>query len=156
MAITFEGHFDVASPRADVYAFLADPRQFAPCLPTFHALEVRDERTAEVTVRVGVGKIRGNAAVLLSLRADEPPVRAAYEGKGRIMGSAFTMATTFDLAAGEQGGTRVNWRGELSLFGALVGLAGGLIRPVARKDIERMVASLQAALGGTMAGVVGA
>lgn len=147
MAITFQGEFEVAAPRSQVYSFLADPRRFAPCLPTYHGLVMKGEKEAEVTVRVGVGKIRGNATMVLVLRDDAPARHAAYDGKGKIMGSAFNMATSFDLADTAGGGTLVQWAGELTMFGALVSLAGGLIKPLATKDIDSLVAALQAALG---------
>ena len=99
-----------------------------------------------MTVSVGVGKVRGSAVITLMLQGEEPPVRAAYSGKGKLMGSAFDMATSFDLELAEGGGTVVKWVGDLVMFGKLVALAGGLIRPLAKKDIERLVGAIQAAL----------
>jgi carbon monoxide dehydrogenase subunit G len=146
MAIQFEGEFTVPVTRAQAYALLSDPQKFAPLLPTYRSLEVRDERTADVTVAVGVGKVRGSAVVTLALKDYQPPRRAAYSGKGKVMGSAFDMTTAFDLEEAEGGGTTVKWTGDLTMFGKLVALAGGLIRPLAKKDIERLVAAIQAAL----------
>lgn len=146
MGIKFNGEFKVDAPRQEAYEFLADPRKFAPCLPTYENLEMKDERTGDVTVKVGVGKIRGSAVVELTLKDEQPPSRAAYDGKGKIMGSAFNMGTSFDLEDAEGGGTLVKWAGDLSMFGKLVALAGGLIRPIAKKDIKRLVDALQAAM----------
>ena len=146
MGIKFEGEFTAAPPREEVYAFLSNPEKFAPCLPTFENLEMKDEQTAEVTVRIGVGKIKGSAVILLTLADEQPPVHAAYDGKGKVMGGAFNMATSFDLEEAEGGGTLVKWAGDLNMFGKLVALAGGLIRPIAKKDIKRLVDALQAAL----------
>ncbi len=146
MSIRFEGEFTVPAPRAQAYALLADPRKFAPLLPTYKSLEVKDERTADVTVQVGVGKIRGSAVVTLTLDGEECPRRAAYIGKGKLMGSAFDMITSFDLEDTPDGGTRVKWVGDLNMFGKLVALAGGLIRPIAKKDINRLIAAIQAGL----------
>jgi len=146
MAINFNGEFTVTSSPEEAYAFLSDPRKFAPCLPTYENLEMKDDRTGDVTVKVGVGKIRGSAKVELTLKDEQAPVHAAYDGKGKIMGSAFNLETSFDLEEAEGGGTLVKWAGDLSMFGKLVALAGGLIRPIARKDIKRLVDALQAAL----------
>jgi carbon monoxide dehydrogenase subunit G len=146
VSIRFEGEFSVPVPREEAYGLLADPRKFAPLLPTYKSLEVRDERTADVTVAVGVGKVRGSAVITLTLEGEEPPVRAAYSGKGKVMGSAFDMSTSFDLAEAEGGGTLVKWAGDLVMFGNLVALAGGLIKPLAKKDINRLVDAIQAAL----------
>lgn len=146
MAIRFDGEFTVPVSRNEAYSLLADPRKFAPLLPTYKSLEVRDERTTDVTVQVGVGKVRGSAIVTLTLQGEEPPLRAAYSGKGKVIGSAFDMVTSFDLHEVEGGGTCVKWSGDLTMFGKLVALAGGLIRPLARKDITRLVGAIQAAL----------
>ena len=146
MGIKFDGEFSVTASPQEVYDLLADPQKFAPLLPTYRSLEVKDERTTDVTVEVGVGKIRGSAIVTLALEGEEAPRRAAYSGKGKLMGSAFNMLTSFDLEPLADGGTRVKWAGDLSMFGKLVALAGGLIRPIAKKDIQRLVDAIQAAL----------
>jgi carbon monoxide dehydrogenase subunit G len=151
MGIKFEGEFTAASARPAVYEFLADPQKFAPCLPTFESLAMRDDRTADVTVKVGVGKIKGSAVVTLALEGEQPGTRAAYSGKGKVMGGAFNLATAFELEDAVEGGTLVKWSGDLSMFGKLVALAGGLIRPIAKKDIERLVNAIQDALGGPVA-----
>ena len=67
MGIKFDGEFTVTASPQEVYDLLADPQKFAPLLPTYRSLEVKDERTTDVTVDVGVGKIRGSAVVTLRL-----------------------------------------------------------------------------------------
>jgi carbon monoxide dehydrogenase subunit G len=154
VSIRFEGEFTVPVSREETYTLLSNPSKFAPLLPTYKSLEVKDDRTADVTVSVGVGKVRGSAVITLTLEGEEAPRRAAYSGKGKLMGSAFDMGTSFDLETVADGGTRVKWVGDLVMFGKLVALAGGLIRPLAKKDIERLVGAIQAALtpGGAATG----
>ena len=146
MAISFSGEFTVDASRQEAYDFLSNPQKFAPCLPTYENIQMKNERTGDVTVKVGVGKIRGSAVVELTLKDESAPAHAAYDGKGKIMGSAFNLGTAFDLEEAEGGGTLVKWSGDLTMFGKLVALAGGLIRPIAKKDIKRLVDALQAAL----------
>ncbi|MDH3512134.1 MAG: SRPBCC domain-containing protein [Gammaproteobacteria bacterium] len=146
MGIKFDGEFSVPVSQEEAYALLSDPQKFGPLLPTYKSLEMQDEQTAIVKVKVGIGKVRGTATIALVLEEEEPPTRAAYAGKGKIMGGAFNMATAFELESQEDSGTLVKWEGELNLFGKLVSLAGGLIRPLAKKDIERLIDALQAAL----------
>ena len=146
MAIKFNGEFTVDASREDAYTFLSNPENFAPCLPTYENIEMKDDRTGDVTVKVGVGKIRGSAVVELTLKDEHAPDHAAYDGKGKIMGSAFNLGTAFDLEETDGGGTLVKWSGDLTMFGKLVALAGGLIKPLAKKDIKRLVDALQAAL----------
>ena len=150
MGIKFDGEFTVTSSAADTYAFLADPEKFAPCLPTFKSIEVKGPKTALVKIAIGVGKIRGTAGITLELDDSGAPECAAYDGKGKIMGGAFNFATNFKLEPTDTG-TLVRWEGDLSMFGKLVALAGGLIRPIAKKDIKRLITALQTGLSPELA-----
>lgn len=146
MAIKFDGEFDVTASPEEAYAILSDTTKYAPLLPTYVSHEVKDDGSADVTVKVGVGKIRGKAVINLTRVEAVPPTRAGYSGKGKVMGGAFNMDTVFELEPASGGGTTVKWEGSLNMFGKLVALAGGLIKPIAKKDIARLIAAIQAAL----------
>jgi len=146
MAIKFEGEFEVTATPQEAYAVLSDTTKYAPLLPTYVSHELKDDGSADVTVKVGVGKIRGKAHINLTRVEANEPTRAAYSGKGKVMGGAFNMDTIFELQPRDDGGTTVKWEGSLNMFGKLVALAGGLIRPIAKKDIARLIAAIQAAL----------
>ncbi len=151
MAILFEGEFDVPRTREDTFAFLSNTQEFAPCLPTFESLEMEEDDSATVKIKIGIGKIRGIATINLILEESAAPSRAQYIGKGKVLGSAFNLISGFDLEEID-GGTRVKWSGELKMFGKLVALAGGLIKPIAKKDIQRLIEALQEALDPAQAG----
>src|SRR5206468_709803 len=51
-------------------------------------------------------------------------------------------------------GTRVNWQGEANVFGKLVCMAGGMLEPLGRKNLQALVNGLQRALGDQVAMVV--
>ena len=146
MAIKFDGEFDVTASPEEAYAVLSDTSKYAPLLPTYVSHEIKEDGSADVTVKVGVGKIRGKAVINLTQSSAIPPKRAEYSGKGKVMGGAFNMDTVFELVPRENGGTTVKWEGSLNMFGKLVALAGGLIKPIAKKDIARLIAAIQAAL----------
>jgi carbon monoxide dehydrogenase subunit G len=40
----------------------------------------------------------------------------------------------------------VKWKGEAQLFGRLTAVAGGLLEPLARKNVEKLINGLKAAL----------
>jgi uncharacterized protein len=148
VAIEFDGDFTVDTDRDEAFAVLTDVDRFSPLLPTYQSHEMCDDGTSNVKVKVGVGKIRGTAVVNLTLTECTRPKSATYTGKGKIMGGAFNLLAAFDLEDAENGSTKVNWRGELTIFGKLVSLAGGLIRPVARKQTDELIDAIQKALAG--------
>ena len=151
MAYSFEGEFTVATARDEVFALLSQTEKFAPLLPSYRSHAVNQDGSSDVEVKVGVGKIRGTGKVNLVLVDSEAPVRAKYEGKGQVMGGAFNIAAAFELEDAGEGRTRVKWHGDLTMYGKLVSLAGGLVKPVAERDINQMIEALQTALGGAEA-----
>jgi 2-furoyl-CoA dehydrogenase large subunit len=145
MEMKFNGEFRVSQPRKAVFDLLADPEKFAPLLPTFQSLEMKDERTATVRVKVGIGRIRGTASTELTLEESKAPTSARYVGRGKLMQGAYEMSAAFDLAEAG-GGTQVRWTGEARLHGKILSLAGGGLRGYAEKEIGRVIGSLQRAL----------
>lgn len=145
MAITFSGEF--ATPRSpeEVFEFLSDPNRFAPLLPDFQSMTMHDETHFTVKVKVGVGNIRGSAEIKMELAETVKPLRAQYKGQGTAVGSQVTVSAGFDLHPNGES-TRVVWQGETSVFGKLASMAGGMLEPLGRKNIQKLIDGLQQAL----------
>lgn len=145
MAITFSGEF--TSPRTpdEVYDFLCDANKFGPLLPDFESMSVEDATHFTVKVRVGVGNIRGMAEIKMELTESVRPTRAQYQGLGIAVGSQIAISTGFDLSPLPEG-TRIGWQGEASVFGKLALLAGGMLEPVSKKNIHKLMDGLQSSL----------
>jgi carbon monoxide dehydrogenase subunit G len=145
MAIKFSGEFEVKRKPEEVYAFLTDPNRFAPLLPDFQSVSVQDPTHFSVKVKVGISYIKGTADVKLELTEADHPRRAQYKGQGSVAGGNVTMVAGFDLSPIADG-TKVNWQGEAQLFGRLTSMAGGLLEPLGKKSIQKLIDGLQAAL----------
>src|SRR6266853_60509 len=145
MAIRFSGEFEVKKKPEEVYDFLTDPDRFAALLPEFQSLLVRDSTHFAVKVNVGISYIKGSADVKMELAEADRPRRAQYKGQGAVAGGSVTMVAGFDLA-GTALGTKVNWQGEAQIFGRLASVAGGLLEPLGKKQIQKLIDGLQSAL----------
>ena len=145
MAIKFGGDFEVARSPEDVYDFLTDPHKFAPLLPDFQGMEVQDERHFAVKVNVGISYIKGTANVKMELAEAIRPNRAQYKGEGSVAGGNVSLTAGFDLVPAA-GGTKVAWQGEAQIFGRLTSVAGGLLEPLGKKNVQKLIDGLQAAL----------
>jgi uncharacterized protein len=145
MKIEFGGNFVVPRSADDVYAFLVDPERFCPLLPDYQSMQKVDDKHFNVTLRVGISHIRGNAVVKMALTEERPTSHAMYEGKGEVPGGSTTLRAGFDLEP-EGAGTKVVWKGEAQIAGRLPSLAGGLLEPLAKKNVQKLIDALQAAL----------
>ncbi len=145
MAITFSGDFITPRSLDDVYEFLSDPSKFGPLLPDFQSMTVQDGTHFTVKVRVGVGNIRGSAEIKMELAEATRPHRAQYKGQGTAVGSQITVSAGFDLSPAPEG-TKVAWQGAANIFGKLASMAGGMLEPLGRKNIQKLIDGLQKAL----------
>jgi len=145
MAIKFSGEFEVRKTPEQVYDFLTDPRKFAPLLPDYQGMTVEDSTHFTVRVNVGISYIKGVADVKMELAESERPKRAQYKGQGAVAGGNTSILAGFDLSP-TGNGTKVNWQGEAQIFGRLISVAGGLLDPVAKKNIKKLIDGLEAAL----------
>ncbi len=99
-----------------------------------------------VKLRVGVSHIRGTAAVKMSLVESAVAKRAVYEGHGEIPGGSASLRAGFDLQAAPGGETKVIWLGQSNIVGRIASLAGGLLEPLAKRNVQKLIDGLQKAL----------
>ena len=147
MPFSFGGEFTVQRSPEETYDFLTDPNRFCPLLPDYEKVDVRDAENFIVDVKVGISHIRGTAMVKLQLAEHNRPTRAKYTGKGTMAGGNVDLAAGFDLRP-DGAGTVVSWKGEAQVFGRLTSIAGGLLEPLARKNVQKVIETLQRALNG--------
>ena len=145
MNISFSGDFTIRKNCQEVYGFLTDPERFCPILPDFKGMTKEDEKRFNVTLSVGISHIRGDAKLKLTLAEAVPLTHALYVGKGDVAGGVVTISAGFDLEAAQEG-TKVLWKGEAQIVGRLTSLAGGLLEPLAKKNLIKLIDGLQAAL----------
>ena len=145
MAIKLSGQFDVMKMPEEVYDFLTDPHRFAPLLPDFQGVTVHDPEHFNVKVNVGISYIRGIADVKMHLSESNRPRRAQYKGQGSLAGGNMSMVAAFDLSPTPTG-TLVVWVGEAQIYGRLPSVAGGLLEPLGKKQVQKLIDGLQAAL----------
>ena len=153
MAIKFAGDFEVKRTPEEVHDFLVDPSKFAKLLPDFQGLTVQDATHFTVKVNVGISYIKGTAEVKMELAQAERPVRAQYKGQGSVAGGNVSLTAGFDLSVVE-GGTKVAWQGEAQVFGRLTSMAGGLLEPLGKKQIQKLIDGLRTALAPEAAAAV--
>ncbi|MFY9531650.1 MAG: carbon monoxide dehydrogenase subunit G [Candidatus Acidiferrales bacterium] len=145
MNISFGGDFTVRKKPEEVYEFLTDAERFCPLLPDFQSMKKDDEKHFTVNLRVGISHIRGDAKVRMTLLEVDRPHHAVYEGKGDVAGGTATLTAGFDLEKAADG-TKVLWKGHAQIVGRLASLAGGLLEPLAKKNVQKLIDGLQAAL----------
>jgi carbon monoxide dehydrogenase subunit G len=144
MAVKLQGRFDVKAAPDEVYAFLTDPRKVSPHMPDVEEVNIEDADHFTVKARVGIPHLKGTMVMKLTITDRQPPVSTTVVGKGSGLGSVVDMVTGFKLEASAEGGTIVNWQGEMTIAGKIAALgAQGLLDRMARKNVETFIEGIK-------------
>ena len=137
-----KGHFAVHQSPDEVYRFLVDPRRFGRALPDLQSLEVIDAKSFKAVFRVGISFIKGPMQVQFELQESKDSKMARYKIKGTGLGSFVELQAGFELHEKDDG-TEVSWEGVAQIGGRLAAAAGGLLQPVAEKNVTTFIEALK-------------
>jgi carbon monoxide dehydrogenase subunit G len=137
-----EGLQKLHAPRERVYAALTDPEVLQRCIPGCELLDKTGEDAYAVTIRAGIGAIKGTFkgnVRLEDMRAPEH-YRIVVDGKG---GPGFVKGSgDFDLEESE-GATLIKYTGEMQVGGAIAGIGQRMIEGAAKMMASRFFNTLE-------------
>jgi uncharacterized protein len=131
----FSGTVSIRAPRDRVWAFIIDPQEVGQCGPGVERVEQVDETHYKATAKVGIGMISARFHGQLEIVDQEQPIRAVLKARGQAPGSAADALATMHLRDGEDGGTVLDWRADVSISGTLASVGARLIEGTANKLI---------------------
>lgn len=146
MNIDLEGRFDVNADRSVVFGYITDPHRFGPLLPYFREIKDVGPEFFRLGLEVGVPQIRGTADVHVNVVELVPDQLARYRSTTKMALGVVDSDLSFRLEAAGAG-TAVVWQTRSKVRGNLASIAGGILVPLARRNINAVIESLQAALG---------
>lgn len=142
MAMTFQGSVDILAPRAEVYAFLTDPRRVSSCAPDMQSVELIDDTSFKVVARAGVGFVKATFSMTVTWLERHEPMAAKARARGAAPGSAVDMVATMELSELEAG-TRLDWKADVTVSGAIASVGGRLLQGAADKTTRQVFACVK-------------
>jgi len=137
-----EGTQEFHAPRERVYAALTDPQVLQRCIPGCESLEKTGDDSYAVTIKAGIGAIKGifkGNVRLEDMRAPEH-YRIVVDGKG---GPGFVKGSgDFDLED-TGGATLIRYTGEMQVGGAIAGIGQRMIEGAAKMMASRFFKALE-------------
>ena len=94
MNLEWHGHEEVGTSKAQLWAFISDPKSVADCVPDLVEAIVEDATHFDAIVSVGVGPVRGKFKLKIELEPQPDGKRMNMKISGGGLGS------TVDLLAG--------------------------------------------------------
>jgi len=138
-----EGTHQLSAKRERVYQVLTDPLVLRRCIPGCERLEKTGENTYAVTLRAGVGSIKGVFTGNVRLEDLRPPshYRLVVDGKGQ---PGFLKGTG-DLDLEEQTGeTLIKYQGDVQVGGTIASVGQRMIQGAAKMMASQFFTAIEA------------
>ena len=135
MQIQGEFRFDAVTTDA-LWNFLTDAHRIAACLPGCERLTETGERSYEMQMSIGIGAVRGTFAGQIRLHDLTPTTeyKMTVNGSGK---PGFVQGEGNVRLAASEGGSLLEYSGEVSAGGAIAAVGQRMISGAARMTIER-------------------
>lgn len=146
--LSYSGEFSVPCKCFEVYEFLMDPHRLAKCLSDVKNYEVQDSEHFSITIKVGVGRIKGPMGMNMEIADKKPNQSARITGKGKLLNKPLQIDSNFSLVDIPDGATLVKWTANAKLSVYLMTIVGGLAGPLVKEYVERFVKSVEAVMTG--------
>lgn len=136
MRLEFSGAPEISLPRTKVWELLLDPDFVAAAAPGVESVERVDDTHYKVVASFGVGAIRLKFRLDVALGDLAPPERARMTTTGKAPGSNVRVETSVTLEATNGDRTRLRWKAESEVHGAVASVGARLLKGTAQKLVE--------------------
>ncbi len=138
-----EGTYAIKASRSLLYQLLTDPETLQRCVPGCQSLEANEDGSYKLTLKAGVGSIKGifTGAIRLDEMREPEHYRMIVDGKGApgfLRGEG-----AIDLA--EEGDeTAINYSGDVSVGGTIASVGQRMIQSTAKMMAGQFFAAIGA------------
>lgn len=145
-----EGSFRIAAPQERVWESIRDIPTLASWIPGCTRAEQLDDGTYVARLEQSVGFLKASFDIRLDVVETDRPRRLRLHGVGedRRLRSNAQIDSEVGLSDGVDGGTTVNYRHDLSVFGRLGSLGFAVIQRKAREVEAEFARRANASLAG--------
>lgn len=127
------GEYTFKAPVAKVWAILMNPDALKASLPGCEKFDEVGPDSYEMTIKVGVGVIKGTYTGKISMADMEEPKHYKLLVSGQGSSGFLNGEGIFDLTEKGPEETLVNYTGKANVGGTLAGLGARMLAPVAKK-----------------------
>jgi len=145
-----ENEFTVAKPLDQVWDYLLDVHQVAPCMPGAELTETVDDRNWKGRLSMKFGPVSMSFAGSVSMEErDDAAHRVVLHAKGTEQkGKGAADATVTSWLEAADAGTTVKMQADMTLTGAAAQLSRGLLPEVSKRLTQQFADCLEQSLGG--------
>lgn len=145
MNLQFSGNEVISRSKSDVWNFVNDPNNVAPCLPDVIDYHINDARNFDATVGVAVGPVRGKFKFKIALDPQSDGEHLNLKISGGALGSVVDVAADADIT-GDTTATALDWTANASVRGPVATVGGRVLQAQAQRIIGETFSNIKTRL----------
>jgi carbon monoxide dehydrogenase subunit G len=138
-----EGTYQISAPRELVFQKLTDPKVLQRSLPGCEKLDQTDENNFALTIRAGVGSIKGLFNGIVRMEQLHPPERFRLVVEGKGTPGFLKGAGALELEE-RDGGTLISYSGDVQVGGTIAGVGQRMILGSAKMMATQFFTAIEA------------
>jgi uncharacterized protein len=138
-----EGDHTIKAPRESLYRLMIDPEILRRCVPGCQSLEAAADGSYKMTLKAGVGSIKGvfTGSIKLEEMREPEHYKMIVEAKGSP-GFLKGEGSIYLVELGQE--TMVNYTGETSVGGTIAGIGQRMVQSTAKMMARQFFAAIEA------------
>jgi carbon monoxide dehydrogenase subunit G len=140
--VKLNGEHTFLASRAEVWRALQDPQMLANALPGARQLSLVGPDTYEVSLRVGVGAVKGTYDGTFSLSEKQELESCTVQANASGPPGSISTTAAMRLRDADDGGTALTYDADARITGALAGVGQRMVAAAARKTTREFLAAI--------------
>jgi uncharacterized protein len=142
MRLQYNGQEKIKADYDTVWKFINDPNKVSQCLPETEKVEIKDDKSFDALVKVGVGPVKGKFkfAVTLVPKPEEKKMMVKLRGGG--LGTVIDLEAGADIKELEDKSTILDWNGQAEVRGPAATVGGRVLDNKAKELISHVFAEI--------------
>jgi uncharacterized protein len=138
-----EGDHTIKAPRESLYRLMIDPEILRRCVPGCQSLEAAGDGSYKMTLKAGVGSIKGifTGSIKLEEMREPEHYKMIVEAKGSP-GFLKGEGSIYLVELGQE--TMINYTGETSVGGTIAGVGQRMVQSTAKMMAGQFFAAIEA------------
>jgi uncharacterized protein len=140
--LQYNGQEKIKADYDTVWKFINDPNKVSQCLPDTDKVDIKDDKSFDAFVKVGVGPVKGRFKFSVTLVPQPENKKMMVKLRGGGLGTAIDLEAGADIKEQEDKSTILDWNGQADVRGPAATVGGRILDSKAKELITHVFAEV--------------
>jgi uncharacterized protein len=140
--LQYNGQEKIKADYDTVWKFINDPNKVSQCLPDTDKVDIKDDKSFDAFVKVGVGPVKGRFKFSVTLVPQPENKKMMVKLRGGGLGTAIDLEAGADIKEQEDKSTILDWNGQADVRGPAATVGGRILDSKAKQLITHVFAEV--------------